>query len=404
MAIFIISKNNTCYTYSQMIIGYIYKIINIKTNKFYIGSTINFEKRKKRHISDLRKNKHHCLYLQNAYNKYGENAFIFKERILQIKNKEELLQIEERYINFCWKSGMLYNVSKKGSGGDLISYHPNIEEIKKKTSFSLKKMWKSKSVEEKKEYAEKKKGKGNPNYGHKWNKEKREKQSRTSKEYYKTHNNYIKGKTMEEVFGKEKAQEIKMKISNHAKLRTKEKNPFYGKHHSDKTKKLLSKIHKGKTNISCRKKVKYNGVIYDSVGECAKINNLKMVTVAYRCRNNIYGFSYVGENDNEKQKEAKEMWTYEKCEKIAKKYKTKNEFTKCYPGAVSWLRKNGLWENFSKQNFIELRHKWTLDEIKEIAKKYSCYSDFYKNEKRIINIISRHHKWRDEIKKMWIKS
>ena len=142
-----------------MIIGYIYKIINIKTNKFYIGSTINFEKRKKRHIRDLRKNKHHCLYLQNAYNKYGENVFIFKERILQIKNKEELLQIEERYINFCWKSGMLYNVSKKGSGGDLISYHPNIEEIKKKTSFSLKKRWKSKSVEEKKEYAEKKKEK-----------------------------------------------------------------------------------------------------------------------------------------------------------------------------------------------------------------------------------------------------
>ena len=387
-----------------MIIGYIYKIINIKTNKFYIGSTINFEKRKKRHIRDLRKNKHHCLYLQNAYNKYGENVFIFKERILQIKNKEELLQIEERYINFCWKSGMLYNVSKKGSGGDLISYHPNIEEIKKKTSFSLKKRWKSKSVEEKKEYAEKKKGKGNPNYGHKWNKEKREKQSRISKEYYKTHDNYIKGKTMEEVFGKEKAQEIKMKISNYAKLRTKEKNPFYGKHHSDKTKKLLSKIHKGKTNISCRKKVKYNGIIYNSVGECAKINNLKMVTVAYRCRNNIYGFSYVGENDNEKQKEAKEMWTYEKCEKIAKKYKTKNEFTKCYPGAVSWLRKNGLWENFSKQNFIELRHKWTLDELKEIAKKYSCYSDFYKNEKRIINIISKHHKWRDEIKKIWIKS
>ena len=67
-------------------------------------------------------------------------------------------------------------------------------------------------------------------------------------------------------------------------------------------------------------------------------------------------------------------------------------------------KKNGLWENFSKQNFIELRHKWTLDEIKEIAKKYSCYSDFYKNEKRIINIISRHHKWRDEIKKIWIKS
>lgn len=37
-------------------IGYIYKIINKIDGKFYIGSTINFEKRKKRHLIDLNRN------------------------------------------------------------------------------------------------------------------------------------------------------------------------------------------------------------------------------------------------------------------------------------------------------------------------------------------------------------
>lgn len=57
--------------------GYIYKIINKKNGKFYIGSTINISKREKRHFSDLEKNTHHCLFLQRAYKKYGKEFFLF---------------------------------------------------------------------------------------------------------------------------------------------------------------------------------------------------------------------------------------------------------------------------------------------------------------------------------------
>lgn len=55
----------------------IYKILNTKNNWCYIGSTINFEDRKRRHLKDLRNNNHHCLMLQKEYNKGTESNFIF---------------------------------------------------------------------------------------------------------------------------------------------------------------------------------------------------------------------------------------------------------------------------------------------------------------------------------------
>ena len=117
--------------------GYIYKITNDKTDKFYIGSTLNPEMREERHFDDLKANRHHSIYLQRAYNKYGRENFHFtivKER--EFSSEEELRLLEERYINFCWNTGKLYNVSKKGSGGDLVSYHPLLEEIKKEAKNS----------------------------------------------------------------------------------------------------------------------------------------------------------------------------------------------------------------------------------------------------------------------------
>lgn len=76
----------------------IYKITNSKNNKIYIGSTKNFEKRKKQHIYLMKNNKHHSVYLQNFYNKYNDVSFSFK--ILKIVNsKEDLLKLEQHFID-----------------------------------------------------------------------------------------------------------------------------------------------------------------------------------------------------------------------------------------------------------------------------------------------------------------
>lgn len=55
----------------------IYKIINVVNNKFYVGSAVDFKRRKARHFSELRNNKHNNRHLQAAWAKYGEQAFIF---------------------------------------------------------------------------------------------------------------------------------------------------------------------------------------------------------------------------------------------------------------------------------------------------------------------------------------
>ena len=88
--------------------GYIYKIINKIDGRIYIGSTINFEKRKKKHLKDLKNNKHHNIFLQRAYNKYGVDNFVFSYKEKEFNNKNDLQLLEERYINFCWKSNIFY--------------------------------------------------------------------------------------------------------------------------------------------------------------------------------------------------------------------------------------------------------------------------------------------------------
>lgn len=273
--------------------GFIYKIINLKNGNFYVGSTLLPHKRKIRHFCELREGRHHSIFLQRAYKLYGKENFVFKivkER--EFESEKELRELEERYINFCWNSGKLYNVSKKGSGGDLITYNPRLEEIKEKQRIASLKVWKNKTEEEKKAYSEKMKGSGNPNYGNKWTKKQREKASKFQKEYYKIHGSPLKGLSYEEIFGEKKAKKLKENISEFAKTRTGEKNGFFGKHHSKETKEKIAEKHKGQLPVNS-KKVFYNGVIYDSAGLCAKALGIKHATVCYRCRKELYGFKFV---------------------------------------------------------------------------------------------------------------
>lgn len=75
----------------------IYKIVNIKNNKIYIGSAVNFNKRVSNHLYNLRKNKHHSKKLQNSYNKHGEKNFKF---IIIIKcPKEYLIKLEQKFLD-----------------------------------------------------------------------------------------------------------------------------------------------------------------------------------------------------------------------------------------------------------------------------------------------------------------
>lgn len=69
----------------------VYCILNTITSDKYIGSTIDLRNRIWSHKSMLRRNSHHSKNLQNAWNEYGNDNFIFKllEYVPDIKDLVE---------------------------------------------------------------------------------------------------------------------------------------------------------------------------------------------------------------------------------------------------------------------------------------------------------------------------
>lgn len=75
----------------------IYKITNIITKDFYIGSSYNLILRKRTHFNQLSKNTHNNKYLQNSYNKYSKENFQFE--IIAYCSKQYLLKLEQWFID-----------------------------------------------------------------------------------------------------------------------------------------------------------------------------------------------------------------------------------------------------------------------------------------------------------------
>lgn len=75
----------------------IYQIKNTINGHLYIGSSIAMNKRWTEHIRMLRKNEHDNIHLQRAFNKYGEEHFIFS--ILELCFPFALIDREQYYID-----------------------------------------------------------------------------------------------------------------------------------------------------------------------------------------------------------------------------------------------------------------------------------------------------------------
>jgi len=85
----------------------IYQIKNTKNGMIYIGSTNNFEKRKKQHFSELRAKRHINTKLQADFNTYNESSFEWK--IIEYTWKSKRLEREQFWINKYKKLGKCYN-------------------------------------------------------------------------------------------------------------------------------------------------------------------------------------------------------------------------------------------------------------------------------------------------------
>lgn len=102
----------------------IYKIINVVNNKFYVGSAIDFKRRKTRHFSELRTGKHNNNKLQNAWNKHGEQAFVFVI-VEDLPYGSDLLAAENVWLkehvgkDYCYNIGIDATAPMLGMTGEL---------------------------------------------------------------------------------------------------------------------------------------------------------------------------------------------------------------------------------------------------------------------------------------------
>lgn len=113
----------------------IYLIENHVTQKVYVGQSCGaggIRGRWRQHLSDLRRRKHSNPKLQNAWGKYGEDAFGF--RIIEVTASREQAQLdalEQTYIqqHDSFRNG--YNMTTGGNAGTVAS-----DETKRRISAS----------------------------------------------------------------------------------------------------------------------------------------------------------------------------------------------------------------------------------------------------------------------------
>lgn len=113
----------------------IYKILNIVTEKVYIGSATELNKRIIQHKSNLNNNRHVNALLQNSWNLHGGVAFKFE--IIEFCEKEKLIEREQHWMDFykCYEKGYGYNLRPKAENN--LYRKQSLEELQKRKFCNL---------------------------------------------------------------------------------------------------------------------------------------------------------------------------------------------------------------------------------------------------------------------------
>ena len=99
----------------------IYKIVNLVNRKVYIGQTKeSFQRRYWLHRWKLRNGNHDNSYLQRAWNKYGEDNFVFE--VIEILPKDRMDEREKFWIAYYRKETGCYSIQDGGQPENLNFY------------------------------------------------------------------------------------------------------------------------------------------------------------------------------------------------------------------------------------------------------------------------------------------
>lgn len=228
-------------------IAYIYMIMNIVTGDFYIGSTINIDRRKLIHFCDLRHNRHHSPILQNSFNKHGENNIVFEViETVDAIDLQDILEREQFYIDTLHPR---FNVCKI-AGSPLGIRHTEQSRL----NMSVAHLGKKLSDENIAKRTIKQSGTNHYGYGKNRADETKNKISKKLKEYYTEHSAHNKGGTI----SAEQRNKISKKLVKPVIQYTKDM-VYVKEWESGKLAGLLLKIQPGAIASCCNGKLKSAG-------------------------------------------------------------------------------------------------------------------------------------------------
>lgn len=248
----------------------VYIITLLPSGHFYIGCSFNIEKRMIRHFNDLCNNRHHNVNFQNIFNTCEINDFSIT--VIPFSNRREALEKEKNLTNKYKDCPKLLNIEL---GHDTYTLNPNKENmIKKRTESYLKTLYSYSAEERSAKYG--KPGSKNGMYGRTHSDEVKVRLS----EINKGRPSPLKGTVIDK--DSQKYRKFMEYIRNRNYYGS--NNPFYGKKHSEETRRNISLKFKGIPS-NRGKKVSINGKTYITASEACRDIGINYQTLTWRCRN-----------------------------------------------------------------------------------------------------------------------
>ncbi len=252
----------------------VYILTDSKSGRFYVGSSQDVDKRILRHIKDLNNGNHHCLNFQTLWSPKAK----FRIEFIPCESREEAYQIEDALLDEWKDDPRLLNIGKRAIGGDNFSRHPNVKTIRQRIEKSISQYHESLGPEGRRiKYG--KSGSENGMYGRTHSVEARKKMSESAS----------RPENLERFVSMTKAwnqtDKFKKLSSERAKLRTGERNTFYGKHHSEETKAKLRAGRLGKVSSpEQQREVEIDGRRYISLSNAARELKISPPLLMYRLK------------------------------------------------------------------------------------------------------------------------
>lgn len=183
----------------------VYKITTSCSNKVYIGSSVEFDKRVTSHINRLNSNTHPNRHLQAAWNKYGADTFTFE--CIEECDESNLIEREQFWIDYYDAANIQFGYNISPTAGSTLG-RPLSEDTKNK--IRAKALGRKASSETREKMSLSRSSENNPMYG------------KHHSDMSKDRMRYLKDGALRSIAQSGSA------------------NPFYGRKHTEETKKVIS--------------------------------------------------------------------------------------------------------------------------------------------------------------------